>query len=29
MSTLTVFVGVDYSVHGVQVCVLDPAGRVL
>jgi transposase len=29
MSTLPVFVGVDYSVHGVQVCVLDPAGRVL
>src|SRR5262245_51782380 len=29
MSTLPVFVGLDYSLHGVQVCVLDGAGRVL
>ena len=29
ISTLPVFVGLDYSQHAVQVCVLDPNGKVL
>jgi transposase len=29
MTTVTVFVGLDYHASGIQVCVLDPAGRVL
>ena len=29
ISTLPVFVGLDYSQHAVQVCVLDPNGMVL
>src|SRR5947199_10744676 len=29
ISTLPVFVGLDYSQHAVQVCVLDSNGKVL
>jgi hypothetical protein len=29
MSTVPVFVGLDYSLTGVQVCVLDREGKVL
>ena len=29
MATVRVFVGLDYHDGGVQVCVLDPSGRVL
>ena len=29
MNTVPVFVGLDYSLSGVQVCVLDREGRVL
>jgi len=28
-ATLPLFVGLDYSQHAVQVCVLDPQGQVL
>ena len=29
MSSVTVFVGIDYHQDSVQVCVLDPAGKQL
>jgi hypothetical protein len=28
-TTLPLFVGLDYSPHAVQLCVLDPQGKVL
>jgi hypothetical protein len=28
-ATVPLSVGLDYSQHAVQVCILDPAGRVL
>jgi hypothetical protein len=28
-STLPLFVGLDYSQHDIQLCVLDPQGKVL
>jgi hypothetical protein len=29
MNTVAVFVGLDYHSGSIQVCVLDPTGRVL